>query len=69
MPSKASRSNGNGNGRCKVHPHTAIACRRALHLRLERSRRKFAKVEEEIGPPNPPHPLPARQRSCGSEHS
>ncbi len=28
MPSKASRSD--GNGRCKVHPHTATACRLCL---------------------------------------
>ncbi len=67
MPAK--KVNGNGNGHCKVHPRTATACRRSLRLRLERIHRKIAKVEEEIGPPNPPHPLLARQRSCGSEHS
>ncbi len=48
---------------------SASAHRRALLLRLKRIRRKFAKVEEEIGPPIPPHPLPARQRSCRTEHS
>ena len=36
MPSKASRSN--GNGRCKVHPHTATACRACLVQGLQEFR-------------------------------
>ncbi len=38
MPSKASRSNGNGNGRCKVHPHSATACRVCLVQGLQEFR-------------------------------
>ncbi len=67
MPSKVSHPNGNGH--CKVHPHTAIGRRRSLRLQLARIHRKIAKVEEEIGPPNPPHLLLARQTSCRTEHS
>ena len=36
MPSKASRSNGNGH--CKIHPHTATACRPCLVQGLQEFR-------------------------------
>ncbi len=36
MPSKSSHTN--GNGRCKVHPHTATACRACLVQGLQEFR-------------------------------